>query len=156
MKATFGLGCFWCSEDVFMKVKGVESTAVGYMGGWLENPTYEDVCTDKTGHAEVVQLEYNPSVVTYEELLTVFWNSHDPTTLNRQGPDEGIQYRSSVFFHNKDQEKVAELMKEKLQNSARFANKKIVTEIVPASTFWKAEEYHQQYYAKCGLTRMHF
>jgi peptide-methionine (S)-S-oxide reductase len=156
MKTTFGLGCFWCSEDVFMKVKGVKSTAVGYMGGWLENPTYEDVCTDNTGHAEVVQLEYNPSIVTYEELLTVFWNSHDPTTLNRQGPDEGTQYRSSVLFHSKDQEKAAKVMKEKLQNSAKFGNKKIVTEIVPASKFWKAEECHQNYYAKCGLTRMHF
>jgi len=154
MKATFGSGCFWCSEDVFMKIKGVTSTAVGYMGGWLENPTYEDVCTDKTGHAEVVQVEYDPSAVSYEELLATFWGSHDPTTLNRQGPDVGTQYRSAVFFHNEDQEKAARAMKEKLQG--RFGKRKIVTEISPASKFWKAEEYHQKYYTKCGMTRMHF
>ena len=154
MKATFGSGCFWCSEDVFGKMKGVKSTAVGYMGGWLENPTYEDVCTDKTGHAEVVQVEYDPSVISYEELLMAFWNSHDPTTLNRQGPDVGVQYRSAVFYHDEDQARVAKEMKEKLQDSGKF-RKKIVTEITPASTFWKAEDYHQQYYAKCGITRMH-
>jgi peptide-methionine (S)-S-oxide reductase len=154
MKATFGSGCFWCSEDVFMKVKGVASTAVGYMGGSLENPTYEDVCTDRTGHAEVVQVEYDPSAVSYRELLAAFWGSHDPTTLNRQGPDVGTQYRSVVFFHNEDQEKAARAMKEELQNS--YGRKKIVTEIAPATKFWKAEEYHQKYYAKCGMTRMHF
>jgi peptide-methionine (S)-S-oxide reductase len=155
MKATFGSGCFWCSEDVFNKVKGVRSTAVGYMGGSLENPTYEQVCTDKTGHAEVVQVEYDPSEVSYEKLLRIFWESHDPTTLNRQGPDVGRQYRSSVFAHDQEQEKAAKAVKEELQG--RLGNKKIiVTEIVPASTFWKAEEYHQQYYAKCGITRMHF
>ena len=154
MKATFGSGCFWCSEDVFLKVKGVTSTAAGYMGGSLENPTYEDVCTDRTGHAEVVQVEYDPSVVSYEELLAAFWGSHDPTTMNRQGPDVGAQYRSVVFFHDEGQEKAAKAMKEKLQ--ARFGKKKIVTEISPASKFWKAEEYHQKYYAKCGMTRMHF
>jgi peptide-methionine (S)-S-oxide reductase len=107
-----------------MKVKGVKSTAVGYMGGWLENPTYEDVCTDNTGHAEVVQLEYNPSIVTYEELLTVFWNSHDPTTLSRQGPDEGTQYRSSVLFHSKDQEKAAKVMKESYRTRPNLAIKR--------------------------------
>lgn len=152
-KATFGSGCFWCSEDVFRRVKGIKSTAVGYMGGWLENPTYEDVCTDKTGHAEVVQVEYDPSIVSYEELLRVFWNSHDPTTLNRQGPDIGTQYRSVIFFHDDEQERAAKAMKQELQNSGKFGNKKIVTEIVPASTFWKAEEYHQQYYEKSGISR---
>jgi peptide-methionine (S)-S-oxide reductase len=154
MKATFGSGCFWCSEDAFSKIKGVKSTAVGYMGGWLENPTYEDVCSDKTGHAEVVQVEYDPAIISYEEILMAFWNSHDPTTLNSQGPDVGIQYRSAVFYHNEDQERVAKEVKEKLQNSGNF-RKKIVTEITSASTFWKAEDYHQQYYAKCGITRMH-
>lgn len=154
MKATFGSGCFWCSEDVFLKIKGVTSTAAGYMGGSLENPTYEDVCTDRTGHAEVVQVEYDPSVVSYEELLTAFWGSHDPTTLNRQGPDVGTQYRSVVFFHNEEQEKSARAMKEKLQNS--YGKRKIVTEVAAAQKFWKAEEYHQKYYAKCGMTRMHF
>lgn len=138
-----------------MKIKGVTSTAVGYMGGTLENPTYEDVCTDRTGHAEVVQVEYDPSVISYEELLAAFWSSHDPTTLNRQGPDIGTQYRSVIFFHNEEQERTANAMKEKLQGSGMFGKKKIVTEIAPASKFWKAEEYHQKYYAKCGITRMH-
>lgn len=154
MKATFGSGCFWCSEDVFIKVKGVTSTAVGYIGGSLENPTYEDVCTHKSGHAEVVQVEYDPALVSYEELLDTFWGSHDPTTLNRQGPDVGDQYRSVVFFHSEKQEKAARAMKEKLQE--RFGTKKIVTEISLATKFWKAEDYHQQYYARCGITRMHF
>jgi len=153
MKATFGMGCFWCSEDVFMKIKGVKSTAVGYMGGSLENPTYEDVCTDSTGHAEVVQVEYDPSDVSYEDLLAAFWGNHDPTTLNRQGPDVGVQYRSAVFFHSEDQERAARKMKDELQKKS--GKKKIVTEIVPEQKFWKAEEYHQKYYAKCGLTRMH-
>ena len=155
MKATFGSGCFWCSEDVFRKAKGVKSTAVGYMGGSLENPTYEQVCTDRTGHAEVVQVEYDPSEVSYEELLRIFWASHDPTTLNRQGPDVGRQYRSAVFAHDKEQERAAKAMKEALQGKLGKKNT-VVTEIVPASEFWKAEEYHQQYYAKCGITRMHF
>jgi peptide-methionine (S)-S-oxide reductase len=154
MKATLGSGCFWCSEDIISKLKGIRSTAVGYMGGWLDNPTYEDVCTDKTGHAEVVQVEYDPSIISYEELLMAFWNSHDPTTLNSQGPDVGIQYRSAIFYHSEDQERIAKEVKEKLQDSGKFG-KKIVTEITQASTFWKAEDYHQQYYAKCGITRMH-
>jgi peptide-methionine (S)-S-oxide reductase len=154
MKATFGMGCFWCSEDVFQRIKGVKSTAVGYMGGWLENPTYEQVCTDRTGHAEVVQVEYDPSVLSYEQLLDVFWNSHDPTTLNRQGPDVGVQYRSAVFFHTPEQQAAAAAAKENLDRSGRF-KKKIVTEITPAKQFWKAEEYHQQYYAKCGM-RPHY
>jgi peptide-methionine (S)-S-oxide reductase len=156
MKATFGSGCFWCSEDVFRQVRGVKSAEVGYMGGWLENPKYEDVCTDKTGHAEVVQVEYDPSAVSYDELLDVFWNSHDPTTLNRQGPDVGTQYRSVVFTHDAAQEISAKDKMDKLQESPRLAGKKIVTEILPASTFWKAEEYHQQYYEKCGIRKMSF
>jgi peptide-methionine (S)-S-oxide reductase len=154
MKATFGMGCFWCSEDVFRRIKGVKSTAVGYMGGWLERPTYEQVCTDRTGHAEVVQVEYDPSAVSYGQLLDAFWGNHDPTTLNRQGPDVGVQYRSAVFFHTPEQEAEAREAKEKLDRSGRF-KKKIVTEIVPAKEFWKAEEYHQQYYEKCGL-RPHY
>lgn len=151
MKATFGMGCFWCSEDVFMKLKGVKSTAVGYMGGRLENPTYEQVCTDRTGHAEVVQVDYDPDSISYEELLMVFFANHDPTTLNRQGPDVGTQYRSAVFFHAPEQESAARDMIERLQPRA---SRKIVTEVTPASAFWKAEEYHQKYYVKCGL-RMH-
>jgi peptide-methionine (S)-S-oxide reductase len=148
MKATFGMGCFWCSEDVFGKVKGVKSTAVGYMGGRLPNPTYEDVCTDRTGHAEVVQVEYDPAAVSYDELLKLFFASHDPTTPNRQGWDVGTQYRSAIFFHTPEQEAAANAMKEELQGKFKG---RIVTEITPASTFWKAEEYHQKYYAKCAL-----
>lgn len=147
-KATFGAGCFWGVEEAFRQVKGVKSTSVGYVGGWMENPTYRDVCSGETGHAEAVQVEYDPSEVSYEELLKVFWDIHDPTTLNRQGPDVGTQYRSVVFFHNAEQEAAAKASKEKLQNSGRF-NKKIVTEIKPASEFYRAEEYHQQYFEKC-------
>jgi len=154
-KATFGAGCFWGVEAAFRRVTGVSSTAVGYLGGTLKNPTYHDVCTGKTGHAEVVQLEYDPSLVSYEELLNVFWSLHDPTTLNRQGPDVGTQYRSATFFHNAEQEAVAKASKEKLQNSGRY-KRDIVTEITPASEFYRAEEYHQQYIEKrgqasCGL-----
>lgn len=155
MKATFGSGCFWCSEDVFRNTRGVKSTSVGYMGGSLEKPTYEDVCNYKTGHAEVVQVEYDPSVISYEELLDVFWSTHDPTTLNRQGPDVGMQYRSVVFFHDADQGRAATQKKEMLQSSGKFGRNSIVTEIVPAAAFWRAEEYHQQYYEKCGIRRMH-
>lgn len=151
MKATFGMGCFWCSEDVFMKIKGVKSTAVGYMGGRLENPTYEQVCTDRTGHAEVVQVDYDPAAVSFEELLMVFFANHDPTTPNRQGPDVGTQYRSAVFFHSPEQESAAKATIEKLQPRA---SRKIVTEVTRATPFWKAEEYHQKYYVKCGL-KMH-
>lgn len=150
MKATFGAGCFWCIEPAFQKLNGVLSTTVGYAGGSFENPTYEDVCTGQTGHAEVVQVDYDASKISYDELLNVFWNNHDPTTLNRQGPDIGEQYRSVIFFHTAEQESVAKTSKEKLQNSGKYG-KKIVTEIVPASQFYKAEEYHQKYYAKCGL-----
>lgn len=150
MKATFGAGCFWCIEPAFQKLNGVLSTTVGYAGGSFENPTYEDVCTGQTGHAEVVQVDYDASKISYDELLNVFWNNHDPTTLNRQGPDIGEQYRSVIFFHTAEQESVAKTSREKLQNSGKYG-KKIVTEIVPASQFYKAEEYHQKYYAKCGL-----
>lgn len=148
-KATFGAGCFWGVEEAFRQVKGVKSTSVGYMGGWMENPTYRDVCSGETGHAEAVQVEYDPAEVSYEELLKVFWDIHDPTTLNRQGPDVGTQYRSVVFFHNADQEAAAKAFKEMLENSSRFG-KKIVTEIKPASEFYRAEEYHQQYFEKCA------
>ena len=154
-KATFGAGCFWGVEAAFRRVTGVTSAAVGYLGGTLKNPTYHDVCTGKTGHAEVVQLEYDPSLVSYDELLNVFWSLHDPTTLNRQGPDVGTQYRSAIFFHNAEQEAVAKASKEKLQSSGRY-KRDIVTEMTPASEFYRAEEYHQQYIEKrgqasCGL-----
>lgn len=151
MKATFGAGCFWHVEALFRQVKGVKSTTVGYLGGSLKDPTYEDVCSGQTGHAEVVQVEYDPNMVSYNDLLTVFWNNHDPTTLNRQGPDVGDQYRSAIFFHDAEQEATAKGSKEKLQSSDKFKGRKIVTEIVPASSFYKAEDYHQQYFEKCGL-----
>ena len=147
MKATFGAGCFWHVEDLFGNIKGVKSTKVGYTGGNLTNPTYEEVCTDRTGHAEAVEVEYDPNEISYEELLDVFWNSHDPTTLNRQGPDIGIQYRSSIFFHNESQKQDAQQSKERLDSSGKFS-KKIVTEIVPSPEFYKAEEYHQKYFKK--------
>ena len=151
MKATFGAGCFWHVEALFRQVKGVQSTTVGYLGGSLKDPTYEDVCSGQTGHAEVVQVEYDQNVVSYDDLLTVFWNNHDPTTLNRQGPDVGDQYRSAIFFYDAEQEATAKISKEKLQSSDKFKSRKIVTEIVPASSFYKAEDYHQQYFEKCGL-----
>ncbi|MDP2667681.1 MAG: peptide-methionine (S)-S-oxide reductase MsrA [Nitrosopumilaceae archaeon] len=149
MNATFAAGCFWGVEELFRKVKGVSSTMVGYTGGAFENPTYEDVCSGTTGHAEAIQVEYDPTITSYEELLMIFWSNHNPTTLNRQGPDVGEQYRSAVFYHTQEQEAVAQKMKEKLQDAAmkRF-DKKIVTEIKQASTFYKAEEYHQKYLEK--------
>jgi len=149
-KATFAAGCFWGVEAAFRQVEGVRSTAVGYMGGTLENPTYRDVCTDKTGHAEAVEVTYDSSKVSYDDLLRVFWQNHDPTTLNRQGPDVGTQYRSAIFFHDAEQEAAAKASKEALQKSGTY-KKPIVTEIVPASEFWQAEEYHQQYLEKRGL-----
>ena len=152
MKATFGAGCFWCVEDIFRTTKGVQSTAVGYGGGHTKNPTYEEVCTDETGHAELVQVEYDPSILPYEKLLDVFWSSHDPTQLNRQGPDIGTQYRSVIFCHDSEQEKIAMQSKANLDSSGKFG-KKIVTEIKPAPEFYKAEEYHQKYYVKCGISR---
>ncbi len=149
-KATFGAGCFWGVEAAFRKIEGVASTTVGYAGGSFKDPTYKDVCSGKTGHAEVVQVEFDPSKVSYEELLRVFWNIHDPTTLNRQGPDIGTQYRSAVFFHNPEQEAAATASKQKLQSSGRYQNS-IVTEITPALEFYRAEDYHQQYFEKCGI-----
>ena len=149
-KATLGAGCFWGVEAAFRKIEGVASTTVGYAGGSFKDPTYKDVCSGKTGHAEVVQVEYDPSKVSYEELLRVFWNIHDPTTLNRQGPDIGTQYRSVVLFHNPEQEAAATASKQKLQSSGRY-QKSIVTEITPASEFYRAEDYHQQYFEKCGI-----
>jgi peptide-methionine (S)-S-oxide reductase len=153
-KATFGAGCFWGVEAAFRQIKGVKSTAVGYMGGKLKDPTYQDVCTDRTGHAEVVQVEFDPAEVSYEELLNVFWDNHDPTTLNRQGPDTGTQYRSAIFYHTPEQEAAAKASKEALGKSGRF-KRPIVTEIVPAPEFWRAEEYHQQYLEKRGLAHCH-
>ena len=150
MKATFAAGCFWHVEALFRQVKGVQDAAVGYIGGNLENPTYQQVCSDRTGHAEAVQVEYDPDQVTYEELLNVFWNNHNPTTLNQQGPDIGTQYRSAIFFHDDDQEKIAKTSKENLTNSGKF-EKTIVTEIVRAPAFYKAEDYHQRYFEKQGL-----
>ncbi|QDI89546.1 peptide-methionine (S)-S-oxide reductase [Candidatus Nitrosopumilus sp. SW] len=150
MKATFGAGCFWHVEDLLSKTKGVRSTKVGYIGGNLPNPTYEEVCTDRTGHAEAVEVEYDPDEISYEELLDVFWNNHNPTTLNRQGPDVGIQYRSAIFYHDEKQKEIAEKSKSQLDSSGKF-NSPIVTEITPAPTFYKAEEYHQKYFKKNGF-----
>jgi peptide-methionine (S)-S-oxide reductase len=147
-KATFGAGCFWGVEAAFRQLKGVVSTAVGYSGGNFPNPTYKDVCSGKTGHAEVVQVEYDPVKVSYDDLLKVFWEYHDPTTLNRQGPDVGEQYRSAIFFHTPEQESAAKASKEKMQAGYK---KKIVTEITAASEFYRAEDYHQQYLEKRGL-----
>jgi peptide-methionine (S)-S-oxide reductase len=148
-KATFGAGCFWGVEEEFRKVPGVRDTAVGYSGGALANPTYEDVCTDATGHAEVVEVDYDPEKTSYETLLDVFWNGHNPTQLNRQGPDVGTQYRSVIFFHTPEQEAAARASKERLAQSGRFA-RPIVTEISPAQPFWRAEDYHQRYFEKRG------
>jgi len=147
--ATFGAGCFWGVEAAFRKVDGVVSASVGYMGGTLENPTYRDVCTGRTGHAEVVQVSYDPSRVSYQDLLQVFWEIHDPTTMNRQGPDRGTQYRSVIFYHTAEQELAARSSKEQIEKTGKF-KKEIVTQIAPAGTFWKAEEYHQQYFEKTG------
>jgi len=151
LKATFGAGCFWHVEDLLSKTKGVKSTKVGYIGGQLPNPTYDEVCTDKTGHAEAVEVEYDPNEISYEELLDVFWKNHNPTTLNRQGPDIGIQYRSVIFYHNDEQKEIAEKSKQTLEKSRQFENP-IVTEIVPTPTFYDAEEYHQKYFKKHGLS----
>ncbi len=149
-KATFGAGCFWGVEATFRQLPGVTGTAVGYTGGKTRNPTYEDVCSDETGHAEAVQVEFDPAKVKYEQLLKVFWENHDPTTLNYQGPDYGTQYRSAIFFHSPEQRAAAIASKEALQNSGRY-KRPIVTEITPASEFYRAEEYHQQYLEKRGL-----
>jgi peptide-methionine (S)-S-oxide reductase len=145
--ATFGAGCFWGVEVAFRNVPGVVDTAVGYEGGTLPNPTYEDVCSKKTGHAEVVQVEFDPDEVSYDQLLDVFWDEHDPTQVNRQGPDIGSNYRSAIFFHSPEQQEQA--LESKARVQARFA-RPIATEITPASDFWRAEEYHQQYLVKRG------
>jgi peptide-methionine (S)-S-oxide reductase len=149
-KATFAAGCFWGVEANFRRVMGVTSTAVGYTGGQLANPTYEAVCTDRTGHAEAIEVEYDPQQVRYEDLLEIFWATHDPTTPNRQGPDVGGQYRSAIFFHDAAQETAALASKDRQEKTGRF-RRPIVTQIVAASTFYPAEDYHQQYYEKRGL-----
>jgi peptide-methionine (S)-S-oxide reductase len=153
-KATFGAGCFWGVEATFRQIPGVTSTAVGYMGGTLKNPTYKDVCTDRTGHAEVVEVTYDPARVSYETLLKVFWENHDPTQLNRQGPDVGTQYRTVIFFHSPEQKAAAEASKDERQRSGVY-QRPVVTQIVPATEFWRAEEYHQQYLEKRGLSTCH-
>lgn len=149
-QATFGAGCFWGIEATFRAIKGVLATRVGYLGGTRDNPTYHDVCSGKTGHAEVVQLDYDPAQVSFEDLLAVFWGNHNPTTLNRQGPDSGTQYRSAIFFHSPEQEAAAIASKAQQQSSGRFRTS-IVTEISPTSSFYMAEDYHQQYLEKRGL-----
>jgi peptide-methionine (S)-S-oxide reductase len=153
-KAIFAAGCFWGVEAIFRQVPGVISTRVGYTGGDFANPTYKDVCTDRTGHAEAVEIEYDPAKVSYEKLLEVFWENHDPTQLNRQGPDWGTQYRSAIFYTTPEQQAAAKASKEKLEKSHR-CSKPIVTQIVPAPTFFEAEEYHQQYLEKKGLATCH-
>jgi peptide-methionine (S)-S-oxide reductase len=149
-KATFAAGCFWGVEEVFRQVPGVLKTRVGYIGGKTLNPTYKQVCTDGTGHAEAIEIEFDPSKVSFQQLLELFFESHDPTTLNRQGPDVGTQYRSGVFFHSPEQEKAAEAEIEKRNASGDYAHA-VVTEVVPASTFYAAEDYHQRYFEKRGI-----
>ena|SRR5438874_290845 len=152
--ATFGAGCFWGLEAAFRQIRGVKATAVGFMGGTVDKPTYEDVCYRDTGHAEVVQVEFDPELVSYAQMLDVFWQNHDPTTLNRQGPDVGEQYRSVVFYHAPEQQEAAIASKEQLERDGRY-RRPIVTQIVPAMTFYKAEDYHQQYLEKRGLSTCH-
>ena len=153
-KATFAAGCFWGVEVTFRQLPGVVSTRVGYTGGKMPSPTYEDVCTDRTGHAEAVEVEYDPGKLRYEQLLNIFWENHDPTTVNRQGPDFGSQYRSAIFFHTPEQQAAAQASKEALDKSGRYRSK-VVTEIVPATTFYPAEDYHQQYLEKRGMASCH-
>jgi len=153
-KATFGGGCFWGVEVAFRQIPGVTATQVGYMGGSLKNPTYKDVCTDRTGHAEVVEVTYDPAKVSYEDVLKVFWTCHDPTQMNRQGPDVGTQYRSAIFYHTAEQQAAAQASKQELERAGAF-KRPIVTAIVPATEFWRAEEYHQQYLEKRGLASCH-
>jgi peptide-methionine (S)-S-oxide reductase len=149
-KASFAAGCFWGVEAAFRKIRGVHSAIVGYTGGSTENPNYKEVCTGRTGHAEAVEVDYDPQQVTYDELLEAFWDMHDPTTLNRQGPDIGAQYRSAVYCHSSEQEDLAKASKARLNSSGKLS-KPVVTEITAASTFWKAEEYHQRYLEKHGV-----
>jgi peptide-methionine (S)-S-oxide reductase len=153
-KATFGAGCFWGVEELFRNIPGVISTSVGYTGGTTENPTYEDICTDKTGHAEVVDIDFEPNEVSYSDLLKVFFENHNPTTLNQQGPDVGTQYRSAIFYHDDEQKNQAEQMKKKLDQSGKL-HKPIVTEITAAKTYYPAEEYHQKYLQKRGINSCH-
>jgi peptide-methionine (S)-S-oxide reductase len=153
-KATFGAGCFWGVEAAFRQVPGVTATRVGYLGGTFKNPTYHDVCSGKTGHAEVVEVSYDPERVSYEALLRVFWENHDPTQLNRQGPDHGEQYRSAIFFHSPEQQATAIASKQSLEAAGRY-RKPIVTQVAPATEFWQAEDYHQQYLEKRGLAACH-
>ncbi len=152
--ATFAAGCFWGVEAAFRRVKGVSATAVGYTGGTVENPAYENVCTGRTGHAEAVEVQFDPQQVTYAQLLDVFWSSHNPTTLNRQGPDVGTQYRSAIYYHSPQQQTEAIASKEASEKSGKHA-KPIVTEITSAATFYRAEEYHQQYLEKRGQASCH-
>jgi len=153
-KATFAAGCFWGVEEAFREIKGVTATTVGYNGGTMKNPSYKDVCTGATGHAEAVEVEFDPAQVSYRELLAAFFQSHNPTTPNRQGPDIGTQYRSAIFFHDAEQEAAARESKAALEKSGVF-NRPIVTEIAPASAFYRAEDYHQQYLAKRGAKSCH-
>jgi peptide-methionine (S)-S-oxide reductase len=153
-KGTFAAGCFWGVEDAFRQVPGVTSTTVGYTGGMAKNPNYKEVCTGRTGHAEAVEVEFDPEQVSYLELLAVFWKSHDPTTMNRQGPDVGTQYRSAIFYHDAEQEEEARASKAVLEEDHVF-KKPVVTEIVPAGEFYRAEEYHQQYFEKTGIRACH-
>jgi peptide-methionine (S)-S-oxide reductase len=153
-KATFGAGCFWGVEAAFRELPGVVDAVSGYEGGTMDNPTYQDVCTDETGHAEVVEVTFDPTLTTYDKLLDAFWNLHDPTTLNRQGPDVGTQYRSVIFYHSPEQQAIAKASKQKLEASGRF-RRPIVTQIVPAQTFNRAEEYHQRYLEKRGVKSCH-
>ncbi len=154
-RSIFAAGCFWGIEAAFRRVDGVVSTAVGYTGGELDNPSYEDVCSGRTGHAEAVRVEFDPAKVSYDQLLDLFWQIHDPTTLDRQGPDVGTQYRSAIFFDGPDQETAARASMARQAQSGRFP-KPIVTEIVPAGTFWRAEDYHQQYFEKRGAAHRLF
>jgi len=154
VKATFGAGCFWGVEAAFRQVPGVVATQVGYSGGRMADPTYRDVCSHTTGHAEVVEVEYDPTRLAYDDLLAVFWKNHDPTQLNRQGPDIGDQYRSAIFFHSPEQETAACASREAQEQSGRY-RRPIVTVIEPAGTFYRAEEYHQQYLEKRGLSSCH-
>ena len=153
-KATFGAGCFWGVEASFRQLPGVQDAAAGYEGGKLDHPTYRDVCTDLTGHAEVVEIDYNPEEIAYERLLEAFFGLHDPTQLNRQGPDWGTQYRSVIFYHSPEQQAAAQAFIERLTAEKRFP-RPIVTQVVPAETFWRAEEYHQRYLEKRGLATCH-
>jgi peptide-methionine (S)-S-oxide reductase len=154
-KATFGAGCFWGVEAKFAAMPGVTATAVGYEGGKLDNPSYKDVCTDQTGHAEVVEIDFDNEKISYEQLLDAFFALHDPTTMNRQGPDWGTQYRSAIFFLSPEQEQQARAKIEQLTSEGRYKPKRIVTQVVPAETFWRAEEYHQRYLEKRGMASCH-